>query len=342
MPSDQLHAIERRAHDFAEALDLAFRLEVDEDRHPARSPFRQTRRELRTLRFHEHEIANRKFRHVSILKGARIIFLRAAFLQPAFADDDLRVVLLLRFERDAEMILRDVIAHLAALFLGRAEQEIDRRQMANGSLRVEIELAERFDFVIEEFRAHRQLRLPGKEIENAAAHGELAARGHLRHALVAAAEERLQQRLHRLARALFDAQRGRRQRALFRRRLREAGAGRDHEMRPRFPRDPAEQREPFRRDLRIGQNILDRRELRFREEERPRHPVQQALVENLLRAHRRADHPKRAPGCASQRGHEKRLGRRRDVRKTNRPDARRDRAQLARDRLRACDTFRQL
>ena len=83
------------------------------------------------------------------------------------------------------MILCDVIAHRSALVFRGAEEEIDRLQLPHRSLRIEIELAQRFDFVAEKFRAHRQLRLPGKQIENSAAHGELAARRDLRDALVA-------------------------------------------------------------------------------------------------------------------------------------------------------------
>ena len=200
--------------------------------------------------------------------------------------------LVFRFHCDAQVILRDVIAHRSALILRRAEQQIDRLQLPHGSLRIEIELAQRFDFVAEKFRAHRQLRLPGKEIENPAAHGELAARRHLRDAFVAGVGQRLEQCVHRLVRAAFDPQRGRLQRAQLRRRLIEAGARGDDEMRSGFARNSAEQREAFRGDFRIGQNVFDRGEFRFREKERVGHPVQKTLVENLLRANRRADDPK--------------------------------------------------
>ena len=74
-------------------------MEVDDDRFASRAPGREPRGELRALRFHEHEIAHREFRHIGILKRARVIFLRALFLQPAFADENLRVVSVLPVRR---------------------------------------------------------------------------------------------------------------------------------------------------------------------------------------------------------------------------------------------------
>ena len=70
------------------------------------------------------------------------------------------------------------------MVLGGAEQDIDDLQIAHRRLRIDVEFAQRFDVVAEKFRANRQLRLPGKQIENSAADGELAARCDLRHAFV--------------------------------------------------------------------------------------------------------------------------------------------------------------
>ena len=82
------------------------------------------------------------------------------------------------------VIFRDVVAHGSALVFGRAEQDIDRLEIAHRGLRIDVELAERFDFVAEKFHAHRELRLPGKEVEDSAADGELSAGCDLRDAFV--------------------------------------------------------------------------------------------------------------------------------------------------------------
>ncbi len=82
------------------------------------------------------------------------------------------------------MLLPDVIAHLPALIVGRAEQELDLIQIAERSLRIEIEFAERLDLVAEELGPNRRRRLPRIDIENSAADRELPARRHLCDALV--------------------------------------------------------------------------------------------------------------------------------------------------------------
>ena len=82
------------------------------------------------------------------------------------------------------MLLPDVIAHLSALIVGRAEQELDLIQIAQRRLRIEIEFAERFDFVAEKLGPNRRSRLPRIDIENSTADRELSARRHLRDALV--------------------------------------------------------------------------------------------------------------------------------------------------------------
>ena len=175
----------RCTHDFAEALDFALRLEVNDDGLPGGAPFREACGELCTFRLHQHEVAHGKFRDVGFLKRTGVIFF--SFLQPSFADENLRVVVLLRLDGDAQVFLCDVIVDRPALLLSRAEKEIDRLQLANGRLRVEVELAKRFDFIVEKLDAHGQLRLPGIEIKDAAADGELPARAHLRNAFVAGA-----------------------------------------------------------------------------------------------------------------------------------------------------------
>ena len=83
------------------------------------------------------------------------------------------------------MLLPDVIAHLPALIVSRAEQELDLIQIAERRLRIEIEFPERLDLVVEKLGPNRRSRLPGIDIENSTADRELPARCHLCDALVA-------------------------------------------------------------------------------------------------------------------------------------------------------------
>src|SRR3954454_4770717 len=57
---DSVQRAIRRSHDFPEAFDLAFGLEVDDDAVAVPLPVLKTRRKLRALCFGEHEIAGGK------------------------------------------------------------------------------------------------------------------------------------------------------------------------------------------------------------------------------------------------------------------------------------------
>ena len=57
--------------------------------------------------------------------------------------------------------------------------------------------------------------------------------------------------------------------------------------------DLREQREPLRCDFRVGQDIFNRSEFRFRKKKRGRIPVEQALVKQFLRMNAGAEDPNR-------------------------------------------------
>ena len=76
-----------------------------------------------------------------------------------------------------------------------------------------------------------------------------------------------------------QTQRRRPERASLRRRLLKARPRRDDDVALLARLDPAEQGEPFRRDLLVGQNVFHREKLGFGEEERVGQPVRQALVQ---------------------------------------------------------------
>ena len=90
-----------------------------------RFPLLQPRGELRALRFHEHEVADGELAHIGIVKRAGVIFRAARHRDEPSPIRISRAVVLLRLDRDAQVILRDVVAHERALFFGGAEQDID-------------------------------------------------------------------------------------------------------------------------------------------------------------------------------------------------------------------------
>ena len=76
------------ADDLAEPFDLAFGLKINDDAGVACPPILQSCDELRSFRFDENEIADRKFTDVAILKCAAEIF-RTVF-NPSFTNTNLR------------------------------------------------------------------------------------------------------------------------------------------------------------------------------------------------------------------------------------------------------------
>ena len=87
------------------------------------------------------------------------------------------------------MIARDIIADHTALIFSRSEQNIDRGQIAHRGLSIDIEFAQRIDFIAKKFQAHRQWRLPRIEIDNASTDGELPARSDLSDVLITSGRE---------------------------------------------------------------------------------------------------------------------------------------------------------
>jgi hypothetical protein len=59
------------------------------------------------------------------------------------------------------------------------QQNVDRAQIAHGSLRIDIELAQRFDLIAEEFQAERQRRMPRIKVDNPAPDSEMSTSGDL-------------------------------------------------------------------------------------------------------------------------------------------------------------------
>ena len=103
---------------------------------------------------------------------------------------------------------------------GVVERELARGQQAHvahrieRALRVDVERLDRLDLVVEEIDAIRQCRAHRKEIDQAAAHAELARRHHLSHVRVARERQLRAQRVdvERLALAQEERERGEKRR----------------------------------------------------------------------------------------------------------------------------------
>src|SRR6266496_4366477 len=96
-----------------------------------------------------------------------------ALLNPAFTDLNLRGRTRFRLELDHEGVPSDVIPDATAGIISRAQNHTRLFASADGSLSIEVEFTQRFNFVAVEFNPQRQGSLPGKNIDNTAADREL-------------------------------------------------------------------------------------------------------------------------------------------------------------------------
>ena len=143
---------------------------------------------------------------------------------------------------------------------------------------VDVELAQRFDLIAEKFQPERQWRVPRIDIDNAATHGELSPSGYLGDALITTAHQLFNKLFHLCCCAACELDNSRLQRAALWRTLIEAGARRDDNAGPAVTLDFCEQRQSFRCDFRIRQNVFDRRKLGLWKEKRIWLPVKQTFV----------------------------------------------------------------
>ena len=238
--------------------------------------------------------------------------------------------------------------------------------MLHRGLRVGIELPQRLDLVAEKLDAHRQRLLPRKHIDNPAAHGELSALAHLRHAVVAGGVELRDQFLRIHPRATRELHADLLQRARSRHVVVKTRAGEDDDRTRNAERgtrnffsvlrtlclfipsfefrvpQSLQNLQPFRRDLGIGLRAERGGKFHLWKKERVGLPVKQLVVEKFLRADVFAHDPD-APrhGTCDQPGDEWPRGFR-DVLEHDRHDAVADRAQPGGDRLRARDAVGQV
>ena len=129
------------------------------------------------------------------------------------------------------MIGGEVVTDNTVLIIGCSEQKIGGSQVAHRSLRVDVELAQRFDLIARKFQAHRQRRLPRIKIDNATAHGELSARRDLGNTFVTRGRELFEKMFHLSGGPAAKLNKSGLQRASLRRSLIEACARCDNQKR---------------------------------------------------------------------------------------------------------------
>ncbi len=210
---------------------------------------------------------------------------RARPSKPAFANQDVGISpCLVGLDLDPKVIRLDVVANLRGLVFRWLEKDLDVLEVAHRGLRIDVEFTKRFDVVAEVFDADRTLGLPGKNVEDAAADGKLATGGDLSRAVVTRGDEPFDRALQRLCFSAPQNENRGIQNSGIRGWLIQRSARRNNEMRAFLALDAVQQRQPLGRNLRIGQNIFDGRQFRFRKKEGCGIPVQQALVKKFLGA----------------------------------------------------------
>src|SRR5437762_4420449 len=187
--------------DFAKPFDLAFGLKIDHHPRLLFTPLLQVLDELSALRFGKGEIADAKLAHRRCRGYERAAKVFRSPLDPTLADLYLwrrfaEIFGLSRIDLDRDVVVIDVITNRRILIFPTAEQNVDAVQIADRSLHVDIELAQGFDFVAAKFDSHRQCRLPGINIDNAAADGEMATDRGLNNALITGADKFFEEGVH--------------------------------------------------------------------------------------------------------------------------------------------------
>ena len=182
--------------------------------------------------------------------------------------------------------------------------------------------------------------MPRIKVDDAATDGELPARRDLGNAVIAAADEPLENALHLLVGTSLKLNNRGLECAAPWRSMVETLARCDNEMWTALALDLCQQRQPFRRDFRVGQDIFDRSEFRFRKKECGWIPVEQAFIKRFLGMNAGAEYPDRLVDLACDGGNEKCLRRLDDVRKLYWPLGSLDCAKFACDWLARRDCFR--
>ena len=199
-----------------------------------------------------------------------------------------------------------------------AEQQRAGLELLHARLRIEVEVADALQLVAEKFQTHGQRVLEAEHIHDAAAHRELPALRHLRHALVARVREAREERVAPGCVAARESHFERTHLLGIRHRLIERRACDDDDFRGPLllsrvfwrdfsggaltcasgilrVREPLEDRQTLGDDFGIGQRAFDRRDFHLGKKERVRVPLDQLVVKLLLCAQCRAHEPQPPP-----------------------------------------------
>ena len=275
--------------DLAQALD--FSLVVAENMHAPtiQPPSAQALEELLALDLIHHEIPRLELAESVIEKRRRIILDRIDALR-GFKNPHARLQKI-RARVYRHSVLAQVIPQRTRPVLRLPEQQRASLDLLHARLRIEIEMPQRFDLVVEQLHTNRKRVMERIDVQDSPAHRKLPARRNLRDMLVSRLRKLPDELLTIQPRRAFQHDREMLQR-IRRRHLPVQTRPRQHHdlaslFRPELLHDP----EPLRRSLRVRQCTFHRRHIRFRKKERIGKPVEQLIVKGLLRAHIPAHDP---------------------------------------------------
>ncbi len=178
------------------------------------------------------------------------------------------------------------------------QQERTPVEHADGSLPVHVELADRFNLVVEPLQPHGQRLLPRVNIHDPAAHGVLPPLGDLRHVLVAGLGQRTHEAVPIRARARFETQGGASEHLGRGDLLVEGLAGDDDDRAGRLRGEALQHPEPLGGNFRVRHRAFHHRDFQVREHEHVGQPGGEFGGKTLLGAFGLADHPE-VPGLAA-------------------------------------------
>ncbi len=164
-------ALQILAGEFGEAFLLALVAEYHRDLPAIAFPVVELAEEILPPGFFQHEIASLEGPQRTAETGEGEILL-AIILRRILEDSHVRSGDLGVVGND-QVLLAAVVVH-RGFGRGFGEQQVGLGQFPGGRLRIEIELADGFEIGVEKLQPQGFRRLPGKEIEDAAADGKLS------------------------------------------------------------------------------------------------------------------------------------------------------------------------
>ncbi len=158
------------ARQLLEALDLTIAIGQHRDQPAVMPPFLKLAEKLAAPCGVQHEVPGMKLREWLGKESGGVVF--TARIQDDLAPAD-------RPGADDQVCLADIILQQAKLPIQAPGQDLAAIQRGDGYLRIRVKFPDGLNPVVIQLHAEGQRRLPGVNVENASAHGELPARADL-------------------------------------------------------------------------------------------------------------------------------------------------------------------